>query len=309
MDMQVLSDFLLDVFYALIGFLMISLAAYTFTNKEHQARIGTSLFWTILGVVFAFGELIPANIVGILLIVLGCLTASKKVKMLPAKPLDGEFAKNQAEKLKNKVFIPPVVIAIVALAVAQFTTISGTAAIGIAAIIAMAVTLVVLKANPKYIIEDGVRMVDSVGPVSILPQLLTALGAVFTAAGVGEVIASGISTVIPAGNLLIGSAAYCIGMAVFTMIMGNAFAAFAVITAGVGVPFVFAQGANPAIAGALALTAGYCGTLMSPMGANFNIMPAALLEIDDKNAIIKHQFPVAIILLVVHIFLMYFLAF
>ena len=309
MDMQVLSDFLLDVFYALIGFLMIALAAYTFTNKEHQARIGTSIFWTILGVVFAFGELIPANLVGVLLIVLGCLTASKKVKMLPAKPLDGEFAKNQAEKLKNKVFMPPVVIAVVALAVAQFTTISGTAAIGIAAVIAMVITLVVLKANPKYIIEDGVRMVDSVGPVSILPQLLTALGAVFTAAGVGEVIASGISTVIPAGNLLIGSAAYCIGMAVFTMIMGNAFAAFAVITAGVGVPFVFAQGANPAIAGALALTAGYCGTLMSPMGANFNIMPAALLEIDDKNAIIKHQFPIAIILLVVHIFLMYFLAF
>ncbi|WP_040191870.1 DUF979 domain-containing protein [Clostridium culturomicium] len=309
MNMQVLSDFLLDVFYALIGFLMIALAAYTFTNKEHQARIGTSIFWTILGVVFAFGELIPANLVGVLLIVLGCLTASKKVKMLPAKPLDGEFAKNQAEKLKNKVFIPPVVIAVVALAVAQFTTISGTAAIGIAAVIAILITLVVLKANPKYIIEDGVRMVDSVGPVSILPQLLTALGAVFTAAGVGEVIASGISTVIPAGNLLIGSAAYCIGMAVFTMIMGNAFAAFAVITAGVGVPFVFAQGANPAIAGALALTAGYCGTLMSPMGANFNIMPAALLEIDDKNAIIKHQFPIAIILLVVHIFLMYFLAF
>lgn len=309
MDMQVLSDFLLDVFYALIGFLMIALAAYTFTNKEHQSRIGTSIFWTILGVVFAFGELIPANLVGVLLIVLGCLTASKKVKMLPANPLDGEFAKNQAEKLKNKVFIPPVVIAVVALAVAQFTTISGTAAIGIAAVIAMVITLVVLNANPKYIIEDGVRMVDSVGPVSILPQLLTALGAVFTAAGVGEVISSGISTVIPAGNLLIGSAAYCIGMAVFTMIMGNAFAAFAVITAGVGVPFVFAQGANPAIAGALALTAGYCGTLMSPMGANFNIMPAALLEIDDKNAIIKHQFPIAIILLVVHIFLMYFLAF
>ena len=309
MDMKVLSDFLLDIFYALIGFLMIALAAYTFTNKEHKARIGTSIFWTILGVVFAFGELIPANIVGILLIVLGCLTASKQVKMLPQKPLDSEFAKNNAEKLKNKVFIPPVIIAIVALGVAQFTTISGTAAIGIAAVIAMIITLVVLKANPKYIIEDGVRMVDSVGPVSILPQLLTALGAVFTAAGVGEVIASGISTVIPAGNILIGSAAYCIGMAVFTMIMGNAFAAFAVITAGVGVPFVFAQGANPAIAGALALTAGYCGTLMSPMGANFNIMPAALLEIEDKNAIIKHQFPIALILLAVHILLMYFLAF
>ncbi len=309
MDMQALSNFLLEVFYALIGFLMISLAAYTFTNKEHKARIGTAIFWTILGIIFAAGPYIPANIVGVLLVVLGCLTLTKQVKMLPAKPLDGEFAKAQADKLKNKVFIPPVVIAVVALIVAQFTTISGTASIGIAALIAMVVTLIILKANPKFIIEDGVRMVDSVGPVSILPQLLAALGTLFTVAGVGEVIASGITTIIPTGNLLIGSAAYCIGMAVFTMIMGNAYAAFAVITAGVGVPFVFAQGANPAIAGALALTAGYCGTLMSPMGANFNIMPAALLEIDDKNAIIKRQFPVAILLLGVHILLMYFLAF
>lgn len=309
MDMNAFSNFLLEVFYALIGFLMIALAGYTFTNKAHKARIGTSVFWTILGVIFIAGPYIPANVVGGLIIILGCLTASKQVKLMPAKPLDEKFAMEQANKLKNKVFLPPIVIAVVALIVAQFTPISGTAAIGIAALLAMVVALVVLKAKPKYVIEDGVRMVDAVGPVSILPQLLTALGALFTAAGVGEVIASGISTIIPQGNLLIASAAYCVGMAVFTMIMGNAFAAFAVITAGVGVPFVFAQGANPAIAGALALTAGYCGTLMSPMGANFNIMPAALLEIDDKNAIIKRQFPIAILLLVIHILLMYFLAF
>lgn len=309
MDMAVVSKFLLDIFYSLIGFLMISLAVYTFTNKAHKARIGTTIFWFILGFIFIAGPYIPANIVGVLIIVLGCLTASKQVKMLPAKPLDGEFAKKQSEKLKNKVFLPPLVIALVALGIAQFTTISGTAAIGVAAVIATIITLIVLKANPKYIVEDGVRMLDSVGPVSILPQLLTALGALFTAAGVGEVISSGISSFIPAGNLFIGAAAYCIGMAVFTMIMGNAFAAFAVITAGIGVPFVFAQGANPAIAGALALTAGYCGTLMSPMGANFNIMPAALLEMEDKNGIIKRQFPIAMILLVIHILLMYFLAF
>ena len=98
---------------------------------------------------------------------------------------------------------------------------------------------------------------------------------------------------LPQGNIFIGVAAYCIGMAVFTMIMGNAFAAFSVITVGIGIPFVFAQGAKIAIvAGALALTAGYCGTLLTPMAANFNIMPAALLEIEDKNSIIKHQAPV-----------------
>ncbi len=309
MDMAALSNFLLEIFYALVGFLMISLSVYTFTNKDHKARIGTSIFWSILGIIFIAGPYIPANIVGILIIALGCLTVSKQVKMLPTKPLDGEFAKTQSGELKNKVFLPPLVIAIVALGIAQFTSISGTAAIGIAAVIATIATLIITKANPKFILEDGARMIDSVGPVSILPQLLTALGSLFTAAGVGTVIANGISSFIPEGNLLIGVAAYCIGMAIFTMIMGNAFAAFAVITAGIGIPFVFAQGANPVVAGALALTAGYCGTLMSPMGANFNIMPAALLEIDDKNAIIKRQFPVAMTLLIAHIVLMYFLAF
>ena len=226
MDMASLSNFLLEIFYALVGFLMISLAVYTFTNKDHKARIGTSIFWSILGIIFIAGPYIPANIVGALIIVLGCLTVSKQVKMLPSKPLDGEFAKKQAEKLKNKVFLPPLVIAIVALVIAQFTTISGTAAIGIAAVVATIVTLIMTKANPKFIIEDGARMIDSVGPVSILPQLLTALGALFTAAGVGTVISEGISSFIPEGNILIGVAAYCIGMAIFTMIMGNAFAAF-----------------------------------------------------------------------------------
>ncbi len=152
-------------------------------------------------------------------------------------------------------------------------------------------------------------MIQQVGPSSILPQLLGALGTVFTAAGVGEVISSGISSIIPEGNILFGVIAYCLGMAVFTIIMGNAFAAFAVITAGIGIPFVFSQGADPVIAGALALTAGYCGTLLTPMAANFNVVPAALLEMKDKNGVIKAQAPVAITLLIMHIVLMYFLAF
>ena len=34
---------------------------------------------------------------------------------------------------------------------------------------------------------------------------------------------------------------------------------------------------------------GYCGTLMTPMAANFNIVPAALLELDDPYAVIRAQ--------------------
>ena len=147
------------------------------------------------------------------------------------------------------------------------------------------------------------------GPTSMLPQLLVALGVLFTNAGVGDVISNMISGVVPADSRFFGVVAYVLGMAIFTMIMGNAFAAFSVITAGIGIPFVLSQGADPAIVGALALTAGYCGTLLTPMAANFNIVPAALLEAKDQYSVIKYQAPVAIVLLAIHIFVMYTFAF
>ena len=144
-------------------------------------------------------------------------------------------------------------------------------------------------------------MIQSVGTTSILPQLLAALGAVFTAAGVGDVISTAISSVLPQGNILIGVAAYCIGMAVFTMIMGNAFAAITVMTVGIGAPFVLAYGANPVVIGMLALTCGYCGTLLTPMAANFNILPVAILNMKDRWGAIKNQVLVAIFMLVFQI--------
>lgn len=114
---------------------------------------------------------------------------------------------------------------------------------------------------------------------------------------------------VPEGSRLIAVIVYCLGMALFTIIMGNGFAAFSVITVGIGMPFLIGQGANPVVVGALGLTAGYCGTLCTPMAANFNIMPSALLETKDKYIIIKSQMPVAIAMMVVHILLMYLLAF
>lgn len=309
MDIKTISNMLLEVFYVMVGVLMLTTAVSTFKDKNHKARIGTTLFWSILAVIFIFGTIIPPALVGGLLVGLGVLTASKQVKIGNLKMPDVKFAQEQCGKLGNKIFIPSVAIAVVALVIAQFTKLGGIVAIGISAVAAIIITFIITKATPKMMIEDGDRMLQSVGSTSILPQLLAALGSLFTAAGVGEVIAGSISSFIPDGNIIIGISAYCIGMAVFTMIMGNAFAAFSVITAGVGIPFVFAQGANPAIAGALALTAGYCGTLLTPMAANFNVMPAALLETKDKNIVIKYQAPIAIILLVAHIALMYFLAF
>lgn len=282
---------------------------FTIKDKNHKTRIGTALFWGILSGVFMFGDYIPSQIVGALVIVIAVLSATKQINIGTLKQLDETFATLKAEKLGLKIFIPSLSIAIIAMLIASFTDFSGTVAIGISSTLTLVLTFVITKAKPKEFLEDSNRMYQSMGSFVILPQLLASLGVLFTAAGVGDKISAIISGVIPTGNVLVGVIAYCVGMAVFTAIMGNAFAAFSVITVGVGLPFVFAQGGDPVVCSVLALTAGYCGTLLTPMAANFNILPAALLELKDKNAVIKAQAPIAIILLVTHIFLMYTLGF
>lgn len=309
MDITKLSNTLLEIFYIMIGLYMATTMVFTLKDKNHKTRIGTALFWGIVSAIFIFGKLLPPTVVGTLIIVIAILSALKQINIGTLKQLDTTFAQLKADKLGLKIFIPSLAIAFVAMAIAQFTKLSGTVAIGIAAVVALLLTFAFTKAKPIEYIEDSNRMFQSVGVFAILPQLLASLGALFTAAGVGDVISNIISGVIPDGNRLAGVIAYCVGMALFTAIMGNGFAAFSVITVGIGVPFVFAQGGDPIVCSALALTAGFCGTLLTPMAANFNMLPAVLLEMKDKNLVIKAQAPFAIALLTIHILLMYFLGF
>ena len=309
MDINQISNILLEIFYTMIGLYMAVTMIFTLKDKNHNTRIGTALFWGIVSAIFIFGKIIPPVIVGSLVIVIALLSAFKQINIGTLKQLDSTFTQLKAEKLGIKIFIPSLAIALIAMLIATFTDLSGTVAIGISSTLAVILTFVLTKATPVQYLEDSNRMFQSVGVFSILPQLLASLGALFTAAGVGDVISNMISGVIPQGNPLAGVIAYCVGMVIFTAIMGNGFAAFSVITVGIGVPFVFAQGGDPVVCSALALTAGFCGTLLTPMAANFNMLPAALLETKDKNIVIKAQAPVAIVLLVVHIILMYTLGF
>ncbi|SHH89367.1 Uncharacterized membrane protein [Caloranaerobacter azorensis DSM 13643] len=304
-----MKEILLEGLYVLAGLVSLITGYMALKDRELPTRIGTALFWGILAVIFIIGKYLPPSVVGFMLLIMGVLTAFKQVRLGSLKNADEKFRKEKSRLIGNKIFIPALTIAVFAFGIAQFTKLGGLVGLGFGAIAATIIALVMTKAEIKYIGYDGSRLLQQVGSASILPQLLAALGALFNAAGVGQVIAQGISSIIPEGNVLAGVIAYCVGMAIFTMIMGNAFAAFAVITAGIGLPFVFSQGANPAIAGALALTAGYCGTLMTPMAANFNIVPAAILETKNKNRIILSQIPLALALLVTHIVLMYILAF
>ena len=305
MDIAVLSNTLLEIFYMMVGLYMGITMIFTLKDTNHKTRIGTAAFWGILSLVFLGGKYLPSTFVGVLVVAIALLSLTKQINIGTIKQLDETFTQLKADKLGLRIFIPSLSIAAIAMLIASFTDLSGTVAIGISSTLTFAIT----KASPKELLEDTNRMYQSMGSFTVLPQLLASLGALFTAAGVGDKISSIISGVIPSGNILAGVIAYCVGMALFTMIMGNAFAAFSVITVGVGVPFVFAQGGDPIVCSVLALTAGYCGTLLTPMAANFNVLPAALLELKDKNAVIKAQAPIAIILLLVHILLMYTLGF
>lgn len=306
MEIKALLKLLTQIIYILCGLVSISTGIRGLKNEK--AKIGTFLFWTILGIIFIFGEAIPYKVTGGLLVILAIITVTKQLHIGKFENISSQFKIAQSEKLKNKIFIPAVLIGIAAFLILQFkigkTAIPPALGIGGGSLVALLSAAIIIKPKFSETNEDTSKLLMQIGATAILPQLLAALGAVFTKAGVGKVIAASISSVVPTGNIFVGIVIYAIGMVIFTMIMGNAFAAFSVITAGIGIPFIIKNGGNPAVIGALGMTAGYCGTLMTPMAANFNIVPASILEIKDKYGIIKVQAPMALLLLVTHIILM-----
>lgn len=303
---------LLDAMFALVGILLAATGVRALLDKTNPRRYTTAAFWLLLGFTFAFGEAVSYKVTGVVVLVLGGLTLARGVKVGKLQEGTDEEKEAGAERLGNWLFVPALALAAIAVAVATWAPFgeeSGTVSIGVASILALLIAWVITRAPAGVVAGQTDRLIQQVGPVGMLPQFLAMLGVVFTAAGVGEVVADAIAKVVPDGNKFAGVLAYCIGMALFTAVVGNAFAAFTVITAGIGVPFVIALGGDPVVAGALAMTAGFCGTLVTPMAANFNALPVALLEMKDGNGVIKAQAPIAAVMFIAHVVLMYYWAF
>ena len=307
-----MTNILPEIFYMLCGLVCFD-ASWRAYTKNTEARYGTAVFWLLVGIIFFAGKMLPSVVTGAILVVMGCLTVTNQVKMGIFKDVGVKERQKESERKGNKIFIPAVSVGVSVL-VLSFVKVdgmmlNGAATVGIACLVSFILALIICRPNMKETRENTTKQLMQVGASCLLPQLLGALGAVFTEAGVGDVISSMISSVVPSGNIFIGVLIYCLGMVIFTMIMGNAFAAFSVITLGIGIPFVIAQGGNPAIVGALGMTCGFCGTLLTPMAANFNVVPVAVLEAKNKWTVIKAQAPMAICLFVVHVILMLVLAF
>ncbi len=323
------SDYFLEFMYIAIGFLFVYNAYGITKNKENENRAVTSTFWLILGLIFIFSNIniffgqeepfISYTIIGYLVVILSLLSLSKKITLGKYQKVSDDTRAIAAQKIGGKIFIPAALIGVLGFAFYGIQQLSfypealkfgDLGALGMAILVSAVVGLAITKERPLNAINEGRSLLDQVGPMSILPQVLAALGSLFTAAGVGNYISAQATHVIPDGNIFIAIIVYCLSMAIFTIIMGNAFAAFTVITVGIAIPFLIIPGGNPAVIGALGMTAGFCGTLLTPMGANFNIVPTSILEMEDRKwGIIKYQAPMALILLAIHVLLMYVLAF
>ncbi|MBS0504338.1 MAG: DUF979 domain-containing protein [Proteobacteria bacterium] len=297
---------------ALYTFAGLVFAAYAILSLARR-RIGNAAFWGLVAASFLAGDRFGDFGNGLLVLALVVLAGTGALK----KPEPGDEA-DDGSRLGNKLFLPALIIPVTALGGTFLLPGSGLidpkqitlVSLGLGVILALIALYVWLRPPALSALEEGRRLIDAVGWAAVLPQMLASLGAVFAVAGVGDLVGGAAGTFIPKGNLFAAVAAYGIGMALFTMIMGNAFAAFPVMTAAIGLPLlIHGFGGNPAIVCAIGMLAGFCGTLMTPMAANFNIVPAALLELKDRNAVVKAQVGTALPLLACNILLIYWLAF
>lgn len=293
---------MLDVVWIIVGLIAFYAGIKNLMDKENPSRIGTAIFWCSFGVVTALGSWLPPKVSGALVIVMCMPAIFKKVKVGRVNAPTKEYTKAQYSKIGMKIFVPALTVAVMSLFFALFSNVSSMVGITIGVAISMVLLMIYSRDNkPKVFLDDSERFLSLMGPLCMLPQLLGCLGGVFTAAGVGDVVAGLVGNVVPEGNVNLGIVVYAIGMMLFTMIMGNAYAAITVMTVGVGGPFVLAYGANPVVIGMLALTCGFCGTLCTPMAANFNIVPVAILDMKDRWGVIKNQVLVAIIMITIQI--------
>ncbi|MDU4961662.1 MAG: DUF979 domain-containing protein [Sporomusaceae bacterium] len=296
--------------YSITGIFLLIFTVLTLRDGSHKRKWGTAVFWLLYGISFIWGETLPPAATGLLVLIMAVIAGCKLTGSGSYNETSPDHRRQLASQYGNRLFGPALLVPVVTLLIAQYTKLGALIGFGIGALTAYACALLLTREKATQSFNEGRRLLDAIGWAVILSQFLAALGFLFDKAGVGKVIAGLVSAVVPADSLLGSVAAYCVGMALFTMIMGNGFAAFAVMTSGIGLPLVVKlHGGDPAVVGVIGMLSGYCGTLLTPMAANFNVVPAALLEMRDKNGVIKAQAATAVPLLLINIMLMYTLAF
>jgi uncharacterized membrane protein len=313
----------LEFVYVFMGLMVAGVAIVNLRDQSSAKRYNNAAFWGLYAISFLVGSRLPDLINGLIVIAMVLVMAIGRLSGPPPEQATRAEREQSAARWGNRLFIPALTIPAVTLLGTIFLkrlSINGVAlvdprqvtliALGLATLAALIVGMAILRPPLSAPIVEARRLLDAVGWAAVLPQTLAALGAMFALAGVGPIIAGILQRWIPLDTPFVVVATYTVGMALFTAIMGNAFAAFPVMTAAIGLPLIVHRfGGNVAVMAAVGMLSGFCGTLTTPMAANFNIVPAALLELPDKNAVIKVQLPTALLLLAANTAIMYLFVF
>ncbi|MGN6154723.1 MAG: DUF979 domain-containing protein [Sphingomicrobium sp.] len=306
--------------YALAGAVFAGFAIGSARDETNPRRWGNAAFWSLLVVSFWFGDFLGDIGNGVLVLALVGIAGFHLIGRGSKESGSPKQREESSQRHRNRLFLPALIIpftAFVGTLLFNYTPLHALGVIdpkavtlvlfGCGVLIALVVIYLWLRPPALAGVDDGSRLANSIGWAMVLPQMLASLGVIFAAAGVGTTIGAMVSAIIPHGNVFLAVLLYALGMVVFTMIMGNAFAAFPVMAAAIGVPILIqGAGADPAVIGAVGMLAGFCGTLMTPMAANFNIVPAALLELKDQYGVVRVQVATAIPLLIANILILYF---
>jgi uncharacterized membrane protein len=309
----------LEHVYWLMGALAGGVAWVNARDGSNPKRWNNAAFWGLYAVTFLAGSRLPHVASGCLVIAMVAVASIGKLGQTKRESQTPAQRDASAARWGNRLFLPALTIPAVTLLgtfVLKSAQVGGVPivdprqvtqiSLAIGALAGLVVGMVMLRPPPAAPLHEARRLWDSVGWAAVLPQMLAALGALFATAGVGKVVSALAERWLPLGTPLAAVVTYTVGMALFTMIMGNAFAAFPVMTAGIGLPLVMTRfGGDVTVMAAVGMLSGFCGTLMTPMAANYNIVPAALLELPDEYAVIKAQIPTALLLLAVNTAVMY----
>lgn len=289
--------------YALAGLFLAACAWQTLRDRANPRRVASAAFWALLALLFLAGDALGAEATGAVVVALALVAGSGRLRGGGYPEVGTGERRARAARLGHRLFVPALLISLLTLAGALGLSRLGIGgvpllgrnhttviALGLACAVSFVVALRLTRERPALALHGARRLLDAIGWAAVLPLLLAVLGSVFARAGVGELVSTLLTGWLPLEHRVVAVLAYALGMALFTMIMGNAFAAFPVMSIGIGIPVLVAQhGADPAPLAAIGMLAGYCGTLLTPMAANFNIVPAALLELRDQHAVIRAQ--------------------
>lgn len=318
--------------YWLASFILFFVAIIIWKDKKDERYFTKGLFWFLYGILFLIGDwtyqlinnkkLINVT-VGVLVIILSLIASTSTMKSAPFKIPTKNFVSSR--DLEKKIFFPIILIPVITMIGIIFLKTNNSGyfflfgsgkyqavlvslfSITIGTILGLVVACKITQETPLQSLQQTGKVLNAVGWTFMLPQVLAILGLLSNQSGMGTAI-SWLADSLYIQNRFITVALYVLSMALFSMIMGNSFASFPIISSGIGIPILINKyGGNPEVVASIGMLSGYCGTLMTPMAANFNIIPTVLLNIPDKYAVIKTQIPTSVSILIINIFLLYYL--